>query len=103
MEPMRTVIDGIRRRASDDLAVSVFHTDLPTNDFDPLFTLLASPDSYLQGTSNVFTYAGASPSTSGSSQQRNLTSAGTRPRFTGSAASLPRSPTTSGPIGQPAR
>ena len=58
MEPMRTVIDGIRRRASDDLAVSVFHTDLSTNDFDPLFTLLASPDSYLQGTSNVFTYAG---------------------------------------------
>jgi len=103
MEPMRTVIDGIRRRASDDLAVSVFHTDLPTNDFDPLFTLLASPDSYLQGTSNVFTYAGASPSTSGSSQQRNLTSAGTRSRFTGSAASLPPSPTTSGPIGQPAR
>jgi hypothetical protein len=58
MEPMRTVIDGVRRRASDDLAVSIFHTDLPTNDFDPLFTLLASPDSYLQGTSNVFAYAG---------------------------------------------
>jgi hypothetical protein len=58
MEPMRTVIDGVRRRASDDLAVSIFHTDLPTNDFDPLFTLLASPDSYLQGTSNVLSYAG---------------------------------------------
>ena len=58
MEPMRTVIEGVRRRASDDLAISVFHTDLPTNDFDPLFTLLASPEGYLQGTSNVFTYAG---------------------------------------------
>ena len=58
MQPVRTIIEGIRRRASEDLAVSVFHTDLPTNDFDPLFTLLASPDSYLQGTSNVFTYAG---------------------------------------------
>src|SRR5215203_2115707 len=57
MEPMRTIIDGVRRRSSEDLAVSVFHTDLPTNDFDTLFTLLASPDSYLQGTSNVFAYA----------------------------------------------
>ena len=58
MEPVRTVIDGARRRSSEDLAVSVFHTDLPTNDFDTLFELLASPDSYLQGTSNVFAYAG---------------------------------------------
>jgi hypothetical protein len=58
MEPMRTIIDGARHRSSEDLAVSVFHTDLPTNDFDTLFTLLASPDSYLQGTSNVFAYAG---------------------------------------------
>ena len=58
MEPMRTIIDGVRRRSFEDLAVSVFHTDLPTNDFDTLFTLLASPDSYLQGTSNVFAYAG---------------------------------------------
>jgi hypothetical protein len=58
MEPMRTIIDGVRQRSSEDLAVSVFHTDLPTNDFDPLFTLLASPASYLQGTSDVFAYAG---------------------------------------------
>ena len=49
MEPMRTIIDGARRRSSEDLAVSVVHTDLPTNDFDELFTLLASPDSHLQG------------------------------------------------------
>jgi hypothetical protein len=58
MEPMRTIIGGTRRRSSEDLAISVFHTDLPTNDFDTLFTLLASPDSYLQGTSNAFAYAG---------------------------------------------
>jgi hypothetical protein len=58
MEPMRAIIDGISRRSPEDLAVSVFHTDLPTNDFDTLFTLLASPDSYLQGTSDVFAYAG---------------------------------------------
>ena len=57
MEPVRAVIEGVRRRASEDLAVSVFHTDLPTNDFDPLFALLSSPDAYLHGVSNVFAYA----------------------------------------------
>jgi hypothetical protein len=57
IEPIRTVIEGVRRRASDDLAVSVFHTDIPTNDFDPLFALLSSPDSYLREVSNVFAYA----------------------------------------------
>jgi hypothetical protein len=103
MEPMRTIIDGARRRSSEDLAVSVVHTDLPTNDFDTLFTLLASPDSYLQGTSNVFAYAGANRSTSGSSPIPTSTSAGTRSRSTGSAAFPPPSPTTSGPTGQPAR
>src|SRR3954468_17044599 len=31
MEPVRTSIDGVRRRSSsEDFAVSVFHTDLPT-------------------------------------------------------------------------
>jgi hypothetical protein len=57
MEPVQTIIDVVRRRGSDDLAVSVFHTDLATNDFDTLFELLSSPDSYLRGTSNVFAYA----------------------------------------------
>ena len=103
MQPVQTIIEGIRRRSSEDLAVSVFHTDIATNDFDSLFALLSSPDSYLQGTSDVFAYAAASPSTSGSSPHPRYTSAGTRSRFTGSAASLPPSPTTSGPIGQPAR
>src|SRR5215210_7491031 len=102
MEPMRTVIDGVRRRASDDLAVCVFHTDLPTNDFDPLFMLLASPDSYLEGTSNVFAYAGGNPSTSDFSPNPTSTSAGTRSRSTGSAASPQPLPTTSGPTGRPA-
>ena len=103
MEPMRTVIDGARRWSSEDLAVSVFHTDLPTNDFDTLFTLLASPDSYLQGTSNVFAYAGANPSTSVSSPIPTSTSVGTRSRSTGSATFPPPSPDTSGPTGRPAR
>jgi hypothetical protein len=53
---MRTVIDLVRRRASADLTVCVFHTDLPTNDFDPLFELLSSPGSYSWGVPNVFAY-----------------------------------------------
>lgn len=57
MEPVRSAIELIRRRAPGELAISVFHTDLPTNDFDPLFALLSSPDSYLAGVSNVFAYA----------------------------------------------
>jgi hypothetical protein len=56
VEPMRTVIDLIRRRVSAELAVSVFHTDLPTNDFDTLFKLLSSPDGYSWGVPNVFSY-----------------------------------------------
>jgi len=57
MEPVRTAIELIRRRTSEDLAVSVVHTDLPTNDFDQLFSLLSSPESYLSGVSNVFALA----------------------------------------------
>ena len=57
VEPIRTVIDLIRRRTSADLALSVFHTDLPTNDFDSLFELLSSPDGYSWGVPNVFAYA----------------------------------------------
>lgn len=57
MEPVRTIIDGVRRRVSDAPAISVFHTDIPTNDFDSLFTLLSSPDGYLRETSGVFAYA----------------------------------------------
>jgi hypothetical protein len=56
IEPVRQAIELIRRRTSEDLAVSVIHTDLPTNDFDPLFALLASAHSYLAGLSNAFAY-----------------------------------------------
>jgi hypothetical protein len=103
MEPMRTIIEGARRRSSEDLAVSVFPTDLPTNDFDTLFRLLASPDSYLQGTSNVFPYAGGKSFYERLYPDPTSTSAGTRSRSTGSAALPPPSPTTSGPNGRPAR
>jgi hypothetical protein len=57
IEPVRSAIQFIRNRGAGDMAISVVHTDLPTNDFDPLFALLASPDSYLAGASNVFAYA----------------------------------------------
>src|SRR5919206_3626901 len=30
MEPMRTIIGGTRRRASEELAISLFHTHFPT-------------------------------------------------------------------------
>ncbi|MGH9269641.1 MAG: hypothetical protein ACRDZ2_00020 [Ilumatobacteraceae bacterium] len=56
MEPVGAMLSTIRSRPSGEGAVSVVHTDLPTNDFDPLFTLLASPDSYLAGRSDVFAY-----------------------------------------------
>src|SRR5215213_8135902 len=69
MEPMRTVIEGVQRRASDGLAVYVFHTDVPTNDFDPLFALLSSPDSYLRGCPTSSLSRRASLSTSGSSRR----------------------------------
>ncbi len=42
---------------STNFPIAVVHTDIPTNDFDPLFKLLASPNSYLNGVTNVFAYA----------------------------------------------
>ena len=56
MEPVGAMISAVRARPSAGGAVSVVHTDLSTNDFDPLFTLLASPDSYLAGRPDVFAY-----------------------------------------------
>jgi hypothetical protein len=56
MEPVGAMISAVRARPSAVGAVSVVHTDLSTNDFDPLFRLLASPDSYLAGRPDVFAY-----------------------------------------------
>ncbi|MGF1471107.1 MAG: hypothetical protein ACFB50_05095 [Rubrobacteraceae bacterium] len=56
VEPVRMIIDTVRRRAGQDLPVSVVHTDIPANDFNPLFGLLSSPEGYLAGLSNVFAY-----------------------------------------------
>ncbi len=54
LAPMRTAVDSLRRRAGDDRAALVFHTDLPTNDFTTLFdTLSHDPASYLAGADGI--------------------------------------------------
>jgi len=52
MAPMALAIDGVRRRGA--VPVEVVHTDLPENDFGPLFALLDTPDGYLAGRSDVY-------------------------------------------------
>ena len=53
MEPMGLAIDGLRSRLPGT-PVQVVHTDLPQNDFGPLFELLQGPGSYLAGRSEVY-------------------------------------------------
>lgn len=58
LTPVRAAIEALRARVGPERAISVFHTDLPSNDFAALFTTLADdPDSYLRGAENVFAYA----------------------------------------------
>ncbi|MGH9702844.1 MAG: hypothetical protein ACRD4K_05675, partial [Candidatus Acidiferrales bacterium] len=57
LAPMKLVIDSIKPRWNPPPAISVVHIDLPTNDFATLFdTVQNSPNSYLRGESNVFTF-----------------------------------------------
>lgn len=56
MEPMAAAINAIRKR-DGEMPITVTHTDLPTNDFDALFELLAAPSSYLSGTNGVYAFA----------------------------------------------
>jgi hypothetical protein len=60
--PMKTVIAETNKLAlkcgKRRPAISITHTDLPTNDWTTLFqTVLFSPDSYLVGEQNVFCFA----------------------------------------------
>jgi S-adenosylmethionine-dependent carboxyl methyltransferase len=57
--PMRGAIAALRaRQPSPAPAILVIHTDLPGNDWTTLFeTVLSSPESYLAGTTDVFTFA----------------------------------------------
>lgn len=53
--PMRLAIAAIRERNGADRPVEVIHTDLASNDFQALFTLLAEdPSSYMADLENVF-------------------------------------------------
>ena len=53
MEPMGLAIDGLPSR-SPGTPVQVVHTDLPQNDFGPLFDFLQRPESYLGGRPEVY-------------------------------------------------
>jgi hypothetical protein len=55
---MGALIETLRSRLGADAPISIFHTDLPSNDFAALFTTLRDdPHSYLRDTANVFAYA----------------------------------------------
>jgi len=53
MAPLAAAIGAVRVRDAT-LPIEVAHTDLPQNDFGPLFALLQGPDSYLNGVSEVY-------------------------------------------------
>jgi SAM dependent carboxyl methyltransferase len=54
MRPMRVAIEELRARNGSGVAIAVVHTDLPSNDFTALFTALAGPDSYMNGTPGIY-------------------------------------------------
>jgi hypothetical protein len=56
IEPMRAAIAALRERAQST-PIAIAHTDIPSNDFNALFQLLATPQSYLTGTAQVYAYA----------------------------------------------
>ncbi len=56
--PMSTAIEKLRDRLGAQAAISIVHTDLPSNDFAALFeTLQTDPQSYLRDDEHVFAYA----------------------------------------------
>ncbi|HSZ52787.1 MAG TPA: hypothetical protein VK801_14550 [Caulobacteraceae bacterium] len=53
--PMRAVIHILRQRLGPDQPILVCHEDLPVNDFNSLFDVLAhDPESYAAGDANLF-------------------------------------------------
>ncbi|HEY6387817.1 MAG TPA: hypothetical protein VIX91_19240 [Candidatus Acidoferrum sp.] len=55
MIPMQVAIRGLRRRVGPNRAISVFHIDQPSNDFNSLFGVLdADSDRYVLDESHVF-------------------------------------------------
>jgi cyclopropane-fatty-acyl-phospholipid synthase len=58
LRPIRAAIETLRARGGAGRPVEVIHTDLPSNDFASLFTMLSDdPDSYLAGQTDVFASA----------------------------------------------
>jgi SAM dependent carboxyl methyltransferase len=55
MVPMRLAIETLRTKHGVERPVLVYHTDLPSNDFNSLFkTLKEDPNSYLKGASAIY-------------------------------------------------
>ena len=53
--PMKAAITGLRKRAGAERAISVFHVDQPSNDFNSLFEVLdADPGRYVADDPNVY-------------------------------------------------
>ncbi|WP_430741678.1 hypothetical protein ACQZOG_19360 [Streptomyces sp. P13-3-3] len=47
LDPMRTVVEGVRARTGENTPVAVVHTDILTNDFNTTFaTIMDTPGSY---------------------------------------------------------
>jgi hypothetical protein len=58
MAPMRVAVQAVRARCGADKPALVFHTDLPSNDFNSLFGVLHDdPNSYLNGSAGVYAAA----------------------------------------------
>src|SRR5579864_8026966 len=55
LRPMKVAIAGLRRRIGPERAISVFHVDQPSNDFNSLFEVLnADPGRYVADDPNVY-------------------------------------------------
>jgi hypothetical protein len=55
LAPVRVIIEGLRQRLGPHRSIIVYHIDQPSNDFNTLFTLLASDaDTYTLNEPNVF-------------------------------------------------
>ncbi|HUC19236.1 MAG TPA: hypothetical protein VMA37_16270 [Acetobacteraceae bacterium] len=55
--PMRAAIAALRARVGAARAISVIHTDRPSNDFASLFETVSGPEGYLAGDPAVFAFA----------------------------------------------
>lgn len=55
LAPMRIAINGLRKRVNPNRAISVFHIDQPSNDFNSLFEVLAAdPNRYATDDPHVY-------------------------------------------------